>query len=150
MTFFLAFLWLADLSPQNSSPWDNATPDAYQTPCEMIPYFAANGHFAIGGIVFDKSDISKIEIIIQEFLNTPAITVTFSSSGHLKFQKVQQTGIGKLVPVCLNGRTILNPKLVQYVEGSEVLLSGALSLAEANTIKKEILETLENPANTNN
>jgi preprotein translocase subunit SecD len=131
-------------SPENivSTPWDNVAPEAQEKPCELIPYFGANGKLAIGGVIFEKSDIDKIETIFEQFENYPALKITISETGLPKFKEAQLVGIGKLMPLCFNNQTLSNPVLVEFIEGNEVQITGGFDEVEAEELRDKILNGL--------
>ncbi len=146
MIFLLAFLILAEPVQETSSPRNDAELQDLLTPCETIPYFASNGSFAIGGIPFKKADIEKVESVFDEYTGAPAITILLSGAGQAKFRKAQEIAIGQPIPICLDNKTILNPILVEFIQGNEVYLSGGFSADEASALISKILNALYNPA----
>jgi preprotein translocase subunit SecD len=147
MIWAFVLLLFAETNNFPTSPWDNAGPEAYKKPCELIQFFGANGQFAIGGVAFKRSDIQDIKTSLDAFTDTPVIIITFTKSGLSKFKTAQQVGVGNQMPICINNQTVSSPILLEFIEGNGLLLSGGFDVASTEILKSRILKNLDSAKN---
>jgi len=85
----------------------------------------------IGGTAFVREDIEDVEQRFGPFSATPIVVLTLSESGRRKFAAAQRGRVGDVLEVALDGELIFAPVLREEIEGAEVAISGAFTMAEA-------------------
>ncbi len=109
-----------------------------EKPCELLRYYGRKGQFTIGGQVFTAKDIAEAKQDFDAYMNEPNVNIRFTSSGKAKFVAAQKVGVGGLLPICLNKKTISVPRLNEQITGGEVQISGSFTVETAQAFIRKI------------
>ncbi|TVV71610.1 hypothetical protein FOY91_16365 [Sphingomonas solaris] len=93
--------------------------------------------FTIGGEPFAQADILDARAM-PDVDGSAAIMLTFSPAAAKRLARVTATGIGKPLPVALDGKVLVAPMIEAPIDGGVIEMAGHFALPEAEALAKRI------------
>jgi preprotein translocase subunit SecD len=93
--------------------------------------------FSIGGIAFSEAEI--LDARAQPDLTGMAgVLISFDAAGAQKIAQLTNSGVGKPLPIILDGIILAEPVLRDPITDGQVMISGSFGVKDAERLAKQI------------
>lgn len=83
------------------------------------------------------ADLRRATVVFDRTTGKPAVNLEFTSDGSLKFEKLTERNVGKVVPIILDGDVISAPLVKEKISGGEAQITGDFTLEE---VKRMVIQ----------
>ncbi len=77
------------------------------------------------------ADLKRANVVFDRTTGKPAVGLEFTPDGSLKFEKLTEKNVGKVVPILLDNEVVSAPLVREKISGGQAQITGDFTLEEA-------------------